>query len=302
VVALWRSSEVSQCRHCCVIHCFTVYIEYCIQYTCGRFLSGGKSSGPPLCCPDPFLYTITLSIISPEAPLTLSYTCTALEIASRVLLWSKKPANTVVYSECNFSTQGGLLNVIQIHTAHKLYDSFTFYSTGLHSCTSENYQQSILGWKLILHVCKFICSLHGIINAYIHIYTMNVMWYSSNCVLSRHGGVSQRLIMLLLCVSSLGDHVEVPELGTVYPDVPYVPRTGWFSSKYYQQSTVQHTVNLRENNIRRLHVYPLLRKQHKPLVSVLIHRQNVEVKNADGKICRRTNRRLRQKVDGKNIE
>jgi hypothetical protein len=57
----------------------------------GRFLSGGIILGSPLSCPDLFLYTITLPVVSCDAPATLSYT--ALELASRVLLSSKKSAN-----------------------------------------------------------------------------------------------------------------------------------------------------------------------------------------------------------------
>jgi hypothetical protein len=53
----------------------------------GRFLSGGII---PLSCPDLFLYAITLPAVSRDAPATLSYT--TLEMASRVLLSSKKPA------------------------------------------------------------------------------------------------------------------------------------------------------------------------------------------------------------------
>jgi hypothetical protein len=56
----------------------------------GRFLSGGIILGSPLSCPDLFLYTITLPAVSRDAPATLSYT--TLEMASRVLLSSKKPA------------------------------------------------------------------------------------------------------------------------------------------------------------------------------------------------------------------
>jgi hypothetical protein len=56
----------------------------------GRFLSGGIILGSPLSCTDLFLYTITLPTVSCDAPPTLSYT--TLELASRVLLSSKKPA------------------------------------------------------------------------------------------------------------------------------------------------------------------------------------------------------------------
>ncbi len=56
----------------------------------GRFLSGGIILGFPLCCTDLFLYRITLPAVSCDAPPTLSYT--SLELASRVLLSSKKPA------------------------------------------------------------------------------------------------------------------------------------------------------------------------------------------------------------------
>ncbi len=44
----------------------------------------------PLSCPDLFLYTITLPAVSCDAPPTLSNT--TLELASKVLLSSKKPA------------------------------------------------------------------------------------------------------------------------------------------------------------------------------------------------------------------
>jgi hypothetical protein len=65
---------------------------YSRQYvvTHGRFLSGGIILGFPLSCPDLFLCTITLPAVSCDAPPTLSYT--ALELASRVLLSSKKSA------------------------------------------------------------------------------------------------------------------------------------------------------------------------------------------------------------------
>jgi hypothetical protein len=49
--------------------------------------------GSPLSCPDLFLYTITLPAICRDAPPTLPYT--SLELASRVLLSSQKPANSV---------------------------------------------------------------------------------------------------------------------------------------------------------------------------------------------------------------
>ncbi len=42
-------------------------------------------------CPERFLYTITLPTVSCDAPYPLLY-CTTLELASRVLLSSKKPA------------------------------------------------------------------------------------------------------------------------------------------------------------------------------------------------------------------
>jgi hypothetical protein len=57
----------------------------------GRFLSGRIILGSPLSCPDLFVYTITLPAVSCDAPPTLSYT--TLELASRVLLSSKQPAN-----------------------------------------------------------------------------------------------------------------------------------------------------------------------------------------------------------------
>jgi hypothetical protein len=56
----------------------------------GRFLSGGIILGSPLSCPDLFLHTITLPAVSRDAPATLSYN--TLEMASRVLLSSKKSA------------------------------------------------------------------------------------------------------------------------------------------------------------------------------------------------------------------
>ncbi len=56
----------------------------------GRFLSAGIILGFPLSYTDLFLYTITLPAVSCDAPPTLSYT--TLELASRVLLSSKKPA------------------------------------------------------------------------------------------------------------------------------------------------------------------------------------------------------------------
>jgi hypothetical protein len=64
-------------------------------YIYGRFLSGGIILGSPLSCTDLFLYTITLPAVSCDAPPTLSYT--TLELVSRVLLSSKKPASRVLY-------------------------------------------------------------------------------------------------------------------------------------------------------------------------------------------------------------
>ncbi len=58
--------------------------------TRGRFLSGGIILGFPHSCTDLFLYTITLPAVNSDALPTLSYT--TLELASRVLLSSKKPA------------------------------------------------------------------------------------------------------------------------------------------------------------------------------------------------------------------
>jgi hypothetical protein len=68
--------------------------EVCtVQYTLfSRFLSGGIILGSPLSRPDLFLYTITLPAVSHDAPPTLSYT--TLEMASRVLLSSKKSAHS----------------------------------------------------------------------------------------------------------------------------------------------------------------------------------------------------------------
>ncbi len=60
------------------------------EYSIGRFLSGGIILGSPLSCTDLFLYTITLPAASCDAPPSLSYT--TLELASRVLLSTKKPA------------------------------------------------------------------------------------------------------------------------------------------------------------------------------------------------------------------
>ncbi len=56
----------------------------------GRFLSGGIILGFPLSCLDLLSYTITLPAVGCDAPPTLSYT--SLELASRVLLSSEKPA------------------------------------------------------------------------------------------------------------------------------------------------------------------------------------------------------------------
>jgi hypothetical protein len=53
------------------------------------FFSGGIILGSPLSCTDLFLYIITLPAVSCEAPPTLS-----LELASRVLLSSKKSAHS----------------------------------------------------------------------------------------------------------------------------------------------------------------------------------------------------------------
>ncbi len=83
-----------------LVRLFTIVITgiICRLYTLGnaaetngRFLSGGIILGSPLSCPNLFLYTITLPAVSREAPATLSYT--TLEMASRVLLSSKKLAS-----------------------------------------------------------------------------------------------------------------------------------------------------------------------------------------------------------------
>ncbi len=52
--------------------------------------------GSPLSRPNLFLYTITLPVVSRDAPATLFYT--TLEMASRVLLSSKKPAYSLTIS------------------------------------------------------------------------------------------------------------------------------------------------------------------------------------------------------------
>jgi hypothetical protein len=66
-------------------------ISHSLRVNYGRFLSGGIILGSPLSCTDLFLYTITLPAVSCDAPRTLSYT--TLELESRVLLSSKKPAS-----------------------------------------------------------------------------------------------------------------------------------------------------------------------------------------------------------------
>jgi hypothetical protein len=84
--------SLGQCVH--FIKYCVLLIQSCVYFQMvkhlGRFLSGGIILGSPLSCPDLFLYTITLPAVSRDAPATLSYT--ALEMASRVLLSSKKPA------------------------------------------------------------------------------------------------------------------------------------------------------------------------------------------------------------------
>ncbi len=72
-------------------NCAVSYVHGCsVTKINGRFLSGGIILGSPLSCSDLFLYTVTLPAVSRDAPATLSYT--TLEMASRVLLSSKKPA------------------------------------------------------------------------------------------------------------------------------------------------------------------------------------------------------------------
>ncbi len=58
------------------------------------FLVVGIILGSPFSRPDLFLYTMTLPAVSRDAPPTLSYT--TLEMASRVLLSSKKSARSCV--------------------------------------------------------------------------------------------------------------------------------------------------------------------------------------------------------------
>ncbi len=65
--------------------------EFCKDVMLPWVLSTLFTLRSPLSCPDLFLYTITLPEVSCDAPPTLSYA--TLELASRVLLSSKKPAN-----------------------------------------------------------------------------------------------------------------------------------------------------------------------------------------------------------------
>jgi hypothetical protein len=66
-------------------------VHYCRSLQIfGHFLSSGIILGSPLSCPKLFLYTITLPAVSCDAHATLYYT--TLELASRVLLSSKKSA------------------------------------------------------------------------------------------------------------------------------------------------------------------------------------------------------------------
>jgi hypothetical protein len=75
----------------------------------GRFLSGGIILGSPLSYPYRFLYTITLPAVSCDALPTLSYT--TLELASRVLLLSKKPAKLLRENfTCKRNHMGGFLD------------------------------------------------------------------------------------------------------------------------------------------------------------------------------------------------
>ncbi len=78
---------------------------------CGRFLSGGIILGSPLSCIDLFLYTITLSAVSRDAPAILSYT--TLKMASRVLLSSKKPAYVlfIAYLRVTFGNRATKMNL-----------------------------------------------------------------------------------------------------------------------------------------------------------------------------------------------
>jgi hypothetical protein len=77
----------------------------------GRFLSGGIILGSPLSCTDLFLYTITLPAASCDAPPTLSYT--TLELASRVLLSTKKPAFTLPYQQQSLTLKGIVQRILR---------------------------------------------------------------------------------------------------------------------------------------------------------------------------------------------
>ncbi len=103
----------------------------------GRFLSGGIILGSPLSCPDLFLYTITLPAVSRDAPATLSYT--TLEMASRVLLLSKKPALSFHWVRDSFTG----------HSESVLYAS----DNVVHSNLSENF--SIFCDNVLL--CMYVC-------------------------------------------------------------------------------------------------------------------------------------------------
>jgi hypothetical protein len=71
----------------------TLQVNITVLHNCRwPFLSGGMLMGSPLSCLDLFLYTITLPAVGRDAPPSLSYTI--LELASRVLLSSKKPAKS----------------------------------------------------------------------------------------------------------------------------------------------------------------------------------------------------------------
>ncbi len=119
-----------QCRSLLSADCCCVQSGVPRGHTDGRFLSGGIILGSPLSCPDLFLYTITLPAVRCDAPLTLSYT--TLELASRVLLSSKKPALSPTEDHLHASIAHAALLVISSRICLRFFaflHTFSLYSS-----------------------------------------------------------------------------------------------------------------------------------------------------------------------------
>ncbi len=107
----------------------------------GRFLSCGIILGSPLSCTDLFLYTITLPAVSCDAPPTLSYT--TLELASRVLLSSKKPASSLKLCVASYRCWVWGHEFYWLHRQQALCSHMIWAPTPLERQRTSNFQQEL---------------------------------------------------------------------------------------------------------------------------------------------------------------